>query len=66
MICTLHQILLLLVFLLGLHFHPENVGDMFHQNAGWLSTRYTALHSGEYVQLFIFISMRTTNLTFCH
>jgi hypothetical protein len=32
-------------FLLGLFLHPEDGGDMFLQNVGWLSTDYTALYS---------------------
>jgi hypothetical protein len=31
-------------FLLGLFFNPENGGDTFLQNVGWLSTSYEALY----------------------
>jgi hypothetical protein len=31
-------------FLLGLFFDPEDRGDMFLRNVGWLSTDYTALY----------------------
>jgi hypothetical protein len=31
-------------FLLGLFFDPEDEGDMFLRNVGWLSTDYTALY----------------------
>jgi hypothetical protein len=31
-------------FLLGLFFDPEDVGDMFLRNVGWLLTDYTALY----------------------
>jgi hypothetical protein len=31
-------------FLIGLHFDPEDGGDMFLRNVGWLSTDYTALY----------------------
>jgi hypothetical protein len=37
--CLLHD-----GFLLGLSFSPENGGDMFLCNFGWLQTDYTALH----------------------
>jgi hypothetical protein len=30
--------------LLGLPFDPEDVGDMFLRNVGWLAPEYTALH----------------------
>jgi hypothetical protein len=30
--------------LLGLYFGPEDWGDMFLRNAGWLSTNYMALN----------------------
>jgi hypothetical protein len=30
-------------FLLGLLFEPEDEGDMFLRNVGWLSTDYMAL-----------------------
>jgi hypothetical protein len=33
-------------FLLVLFFDPEDEGDIFFQNAGWLSTDYTALYPG--------------------
>jgi hypothetical protein len=29
---------------LGLFFYPEDGGDMFLRNVGWLSTDYTALY----------------------
>jgi hypothetical protein len=35
-------------FLLGLFFHPEDEGDMFIRNVGWLSTDYTALCQRRY------------------
>jgi hypothetical protein len=31
-------------FLLCLFFYPEDGGDMFLRNVGWLSTDYTALY----------------------
>jgi hypothetical protein len=31
--------------LFDLFFDPEDGGDMFHQNIGWLSTDYTALYT---------------------
>jgi hypothetical protein len=31
-------------FLLGLLFSPDNGGDLFLRNVGWLSTDYMALH----------------------
>jgi hypothetical protein len=34
----------MLVLLLGLLFNPEDGGDMFLRNFGWLSTDYTALY----------------------
>jgi hypothetical protein len=32
-------------FLLGLFLHPEDRGEMFLQNTGWLSTDYIVLYS---------------------
>jgi hypothetical protein len=44
--CVLHA-----GFLLGLLFNPEDGGDMFLPDVGWLSTDYTALYPRR--QLFI-------------
>jgi hypothetical protein len=30
--------------LLGILFDPEDGGDIFHQNIGWLPKKYTALY----------------------
>jgi hypothetical protein len=34
----------LVSFLLGSHFNPEDGGDMYLQNVGWLSTNYMAIY----------------------
>jgi hypothetical protein len=45
--------------LLGSFIDPEDGGDMFLRNIGWLSTNYTALHPQR--QLFIVTAVRTWN-----
>jgi hypothetical protein len=34
--------LLLAGFFFGTFFHPEDEGDMFHQNVGWLTEMWAA------------------------
>jgi hypothetical protein len=47
---------------LGLFFSPENVGDVFFWNAGWLSVDYTSLFLSWKMELFITTAVRTSNL----
>jgi hypothetical protein len=42
-------------FLLGLFFYPEDGGDMFLRNVGWLSTDYTTLNPRKWYSSYIFL-----------
>jgi hypothetical protein len=49
--------------LFGLFFDPEDEGDRFLRNVGWLSPDYKALFPRRYRQLFITTAIRTSNPT---